>query len=84
MYILFFYLLTVLSLFTQDFSADGKFPYPLNTQNSEYSPIIAPNSRYIVFQSNRPGGLGGMDIWISENKNFRKIEKITPTRVIFL
>ena len=71
MYILFFYLLTVLSLFSQDFSADGKFPYPLNTQNSEYSPVIAPNSRYIVFQSNRPGGMGGMDIWISENKNFR-------------
>lgn len=71
MYILFFYLLTVLSLFSQDFSAEGKFPYPLNTQNSEYSPVIAPNSRYIVFQSNRPGGSGGMDIWISENKNFK-------------
>ncbi|HNO23892.1 MAG TPA: hypothetical protein PKK94_12980, partial [Leptospiraceae bacterium] len=46
------------------------FGYPLNTQNAEYSPVISPNSRYIVFQSNRPGGKGGMDIWLSENKNF--------------
>ncbi|HMV77868.1 MAG TPA: OmpA family protein [Leptospiraceae bacterium] len=46
------------------------FGYPLNTQNVEYSPVISPNSRYIVFQSNRPGGKGGMDIWLSENKNF--------------
>jgi peptidoglycan-associated lipoprotein len=71
MLILFYYILTVLSIYSQDFAGEAKFPYPLNTQNSEYSPIIAPNSRYIVFQSNRPGGSGGMDIWISENKNFR-------------
>lgn len=44
---------------------------PLNTQNSEYCPIISPDSRYIVFQSDRPGGEGGMDIWIAENKNYR-------------
>ena len=71
MLILFYYILTVLSIYSQDFAGEAKFPYPLNTQNSEYSPVIAPNSRYIVFQSNRPGGSGGMDIWISENKNFR-------------
>ncbi|MCP5510490.1 MAG: PD40 domain-containing protein [Leptospiraceae bacterium] len=51
--------------------SENSFGYPLNTQNSEYCPIIAPNSRYLVFQSNRPGGMGGMDVWISENKNFR-------------
>jgi peptidoglycan-associated lipoprotein len=50
---------------------DGKFGPPLNTQNSEYSPVIAPNGRYIVFQSNRPGGMGGMDIWLSENLNYQ-------------
>jgi peptidoglycan-associated lipoprotein len=49
----------------------GKFGPPLNTQNAEYCPVIAPNARYLVFQSNRPGGEGGMDLWISENKNFR-------------
>lgn len=63
--------LAYFSLSSQEFRGDGKFPYPLNTQNAEYSPIIAPNSRYIVFQSNRPGGAGGMDLWISENKNYR-------------
>ncbi|MBE7413520.1 MAG: PD40 domain-containing protein [Leptospiraceae bacterium] len=51
--------------------SDGIFGPPLNTGNVEYNPVISPNGRYIVFQSNRPGGQGGMDIWISENKNFR-------------
>lgn len=58
------------TLFGQEFSVT-RFGSPLNTQNNEYSPVIAPNGRYIVFQSNRPGGEGGMDIWISENKNYQ-------------
>ena len=46
------------------------FGFPLNTQNVEYNPVISPNGRYIVFQSNRPGGLGE---WIlaSENRNYK-------------
>ncbi len=67
---LFFYLLVSFTLWGQDFSLT-KFGSPLNTQNNEYSPVISPNGRYIVFQSNRPGGEGGMDIWISENKNYQ-------------
>jgi len=57
----------------QDFQypKSEKFGPPLNTQNVEYSPVIAPNGRYIVFQSNRPDGQGGMDLWISENKNYQ-------------
>jgi peptidoglycan-associated lipoprotein len=68
-----FLFLSLFSIFAEEVSIfqDGKFGYPLNTQNSEYCPVIAPNSRYLVFQSNRPGGLGGMDLWISENKNFK-------------
>ncbi|MEM7181216.1 MAG: OmpA family protein [Spirochaetota bacterium] len=48
-----------------------RFGSPLNTQNVEYNPVISPNSRYIVFQSNRPDGKGGMDIWLAENRNYR-------------
>jgi peptidoglycan-associated lipoprotein len=57
--------LAMSSLFAQDSSdsVSTHFGFPLNTQNVEYNPIISPNGRYIVFQSNRPGGLGGMDFW---------------------
>ena len=43
---------------------DVRFYPPLNTQNVEYNPIVSPTGRYLVFQSNRPGGEGGMDLWI--------------------
>ncbi|HMV41488.1 MAG TPA: OmpA family protein [Leptospiraceae bacterium] len=61
------------SLFAENPSdlANNHFGFPLNTQNVEYNPIISPNGRYIVFQSNRPGGQGGMDFWLSENRNYR-------------
>ncbi|MCC5814535.1 MAG: PD40 domain-containing protein [Leptospira sp.] len=52
-------------------SEDHKsFGSPLNTQNVEYNPIISPKGQYIVFQSNRPGGQGGMDIWVATNKAY--------------
>jgi peptidoglycan-associated lipoprotein len=67
-------LLLIVFLITNLFSKDNtatRFGAPLNTQNVEYSPVISPDGRYIVFQSNRPGGQGGMDFWLSENKNYR-------------
>ncbi len=66
-------LVLVFSLFSQPLKevSNSTFEYPLNTQNAEYNPVISPSSRYIVFQSNRPGGEGGMDIWLSENQNYR-------------
>ncbi|WP_061247921.1 OmpA family protein [Leptospira alstonii] len=55
---------------------EKQFGQPLNTQNDEYNPIISPDGRYVVFQSNRPGGEGGMDIWISENVRFSDQESL--------
>ena len=50
---------------------DGKFlsPQPINGFiNSEYDegrPFIAPDESYLIFQSDRPGGFGSNDLWIS-------------------
>ncbi len=32
-------------------------------------PALSKDGRYLYFASDREGGLGGMDIWVSENKN---------------
>ena len=36
---------------------------PLNTAYYESQPSLAANGQYLYFTSNRPGGLGGNDIW---------------------
>lgn len=36
---------------------------PVNTAYWESQPAISPNGRMLFFVSNRPGGMGGMDIW---------------------
>lgn len=71
-YAIYFFLL-ILSLGSQPLKnlPETTFGAPLNTQNAEYNPIISPDGRYIVFQSDRPGGQGGMDLWLSENKNYK-------------
>jgi outer membrane protein OmpA-like peptidoglycan-associated protein/tetratricopeptide (TPR) repeat protein len=38
---------------------------PVNTTYWESQPSISPNGRMLFFVSNRPGGMGGMDIWYS-------------------
>lgn len=68
---LLFALLLSFGLFAESSVSTNNFTYPLNTQNVEYNPVISPNGKYIIFQSNRPGGEGGMDFWLSENKNYR-------------
>jgi hypothetical protein len=35
----------------------------LNTEFGDFRPNVSHNGREIVFDSNRPGGLGGQDIW---------------------
>lgn len=40
-------------------------PAPINTEHHESSASLAPDGKTLYFVSNRPGGLGGRDIWIS-------------------
>ena len=40
-----------------------KLPVPVNTEANEAGPFIAPGGSYLLFQSNRPGGCGIMDIY---------------------
>ncbi len=41
---------------------------PLNTQYWESTPSFSPAGDELFFSSNRPGGLGGQDIWVSKVK----------------
>jgi len=38
---------------------------PLNSSADEWDPCIAPDGRFLVFCSTRPGGLGGSDLYLS-------------------
>jgi flagellar motor protein MotB len=38
---------------------------PVNTKAWESQPSISANGRMLFFASNRPGGMGGMDLWYS-------------------
>ena len=40
--------------------------YPVNTRYWESTPFLSLDGRKLYFSSTRPGGYGGMDIWISE------------------
>ncbi len=54
------------------FIENGKWTMPLNagptinTPYSEKQPSLSPDGRFLYFSSNRPGGEGKMDIWVSE------------------
>ena len=37
----------------------------INTESREYDPFIAPDESYLIFASERPGGLGAADLYIS-------------------
>ena len=42
-----------------------RLPAPINTYYYEVDPFIAPDGSYLLFGSNRPGGYGLMDLYIS-------------------
>ena len=54
----------------------------INTEFWESSPSLSPDKRHLYFSSNRPGGLGGKDIWMSSrqpNGKWGKPENLGPT-----
>ena len=40
-------------------------PAPVNTDATEYDAFVAPDERYLIFASSRPGGRGDGDLYIS-------------------
>ncbi len=38
---------------------------PVNTPGREYDPLIAPDGSWLAFASERPGGYGGADLYVS-------------------
>ncbi|MGH1386421.1 ankyrin repeat domain-containing protein [Kordia sp.] len=45
----------------------------VNSESRDYDPTIAPDKSFIIFSSNRPGGFGSVDLYISfkdENGNW--------------
>ena len=42
-----------------------RLPAPVNTDANEAGPFIAPDGSYLLFQSNRPGSYGVMDIYVT-------------------
>lgn len=46
-------------------SRPRNFGEPVNTAHWESQPTIAPDGKMIFFASNRPGGYGGVDIWMT-------------------
>jgi Tol biopolymer transport system component len=54
---------------------NGKYTLPenleeINTEHYEDGPFIAPDESYLIFESERPGGIGGsIDLYISFRKD---------------
>ena len=39
---------------------------PISTEYNEVEPLLSPDGTQLYIQSNRPGGLGGADVWVSD------------------
>ncbi len=40
-------------------------PEPINSQYYEDNPYLFDDEKHMIFESNRPGGLGGTDLYLS-------------------
>ncbi len=43
----------------------------INTSSTESTPTLSPDGQSLYFGSNRPGGLGGEDLWVSQRQDKR-------------
>lgn len=43
----------------------------LNTASNDGCPILSPDGLSLYMATNRPGGLGGLDIWVAQRRNTR-------------
>jgi Tol biopolymer transport system component len=50
------------------YSQFEKLPDQINSTSKDATPCISPDESYIIFMSNRPGGYGGFDLYISYKK----------------
>ncbi|MBA4053092.1 MAG: hypothetical protein C0490_00105 [Marivirga sp.] len=63
-----------LDLFMSEFK-NGKFSTPtnmgsiVNSSSGEHDPFIAPDESFLVFNSDKPGGYGEADLYISRKKD---------------
>lgn len=54
---------------------NGRYQKPIelgdkvNSQNRDYDPMIAPDESFVIFSSNRLGGFGSVDLYISFKDN---------------
>jgi hypothetical protein len=63
-------LVLVLCMVAEDVKADFTFGTPtevpnVNTSSREFKPSISADGLSLYFISNRPGGIGGFDIWVA-------------------
>ncbi|MFH0893615.1 MAG: OmpA family protein [Bacteroidota bacterium] len=55
-----------------EWSATEKLPEPINSKYHESTASISPDGTTIYFVSNRPGGIGGRDIWMCKQDDYGK------------
>ena len=72
-----------ISYLTEDgWSAAENLGEPVNSEFWESAPSLSPDKRDLYFASNRPGGFGGIDIYVSHrmpNGHWTEPENLGPT-----
>lgn len=53
----------------------------INTEWQETTPHVSPDKRFLYFSSNRPGGVGGNDIYVSERLDYTWVKWSQPVLV---
>lgn len=64
-----------------EWSKPEKLPEPINSKYWETHACYSPDMNFIYFVSNRPGGYGGRDIWVTEKVGgkWMEPENLGPT-----